>query len=393
MSVEWINEDVVFTDDDVTWEPKAYYPLGGLIEGQSGVTGTIQSVETLAGTIAAQSALTAGILEISKLAGSLGATSSVVASLTDVRSLAGSIVAVSSAEASLNEISSLAGSVAGQSTVSGNLSLFQVFLLAGSIAAQSDLTAKLQELSSLSGSIAAQSTTSGRIISTEKLSGIIAAQSSVVGVIQSGYAVMPPEMHEALIDPYSGGAWLWLVEIKLPGYGLLRYARDRVNIIYAGQTYTKNNFDPGLAALTGDGSLSRTALKVAQDANYTLEDKINATQGGSGGWVKIIRAHEDFLDKFIDELEQITDILTAESDTIHVKFTLGIQDPLRRKVPLYIYSSKHCPYMKPGLFKGPECQYAGADPTCTGKYEDCFTKGNQIHYGADLGLDPNTVQA
>lgn len=206
------------------------------------------------------------------------------------------------------------------------------------------------------------------------------------------YAEMPPEMHAALIDPYSGGAWLWLVKINIPGHSAILLARNTEDVVYAGQTYTADNFDVGLAPLAGDGSIPRIMLSVAQDANYTLEDKINATKGAGGGTIRIIRVHEDFLGAIIAELEQTVRILKADSDTKQVVFSLGLPNPLLKKIPLRRYSSKKCPYSWPGLFKGIECQYAGGDGTCTGLYEDCYTKGNAILWGGDLGLDPNVVR-
>ena len=206
-------------------------------------------------------------------------------------------------------------------------------------------------------------------------------------------ATMPPAMHEDLIDPYVGGAWLWLVEITIPGYSDIRYARNTEDVFYAGRNYPAFNFDVGLGSLVGDGSVPRYGLVIAHDGDYTLEDIINATEGAGGGTITIIRVHEDFLDEYILELVQEVTILTANSDTDNITFQLGIPNPLLKKIPLRRYSSKKCPYALPSLFKGLECQYAGADPICTGKYEDCFTKGNIIHWGGEIGLDPAAAKA
>ena len=201
---------------------------------------------------------------------------------------------------------------------------------------------------------------------------------------------MPPEMQRDLIDPYAGGAWLWLIEVNIPGYSVIRLARNTEDVVYDEHTFTKHNFDIGLQPSSGDGSVPQTLLRIAQDADYTLEDKINATQGAAGGTIKVIRAHEDFLDNAIVELEKDYDILTSESDTEWVIFVLGIPSPLSRRIPLQLYSSKICPYAVPTLFKGVECQYSGADLTCTGTFNDCYEKGNANHWGGEIGLDPNT---
>ena len=203
---------------------------------------------------------------------------------------------------------------------------------------------------------------------------------------------IPPAMHAALIDPYSGGAWLWLVNITIPGYAVISLVRNPADVVHVGRTYQKNNFNIGLASLVADGSVPRITLQVVQDRDHTLEDKINATEGASGGTVQIIRAHEDFLTYDILPLKHTMKILTANSDYQHVNFLLGLTNPLLKKIPLRRYSSKICPYADPSLFKGPECQYPGDDPICSGLYEDCFTKGNAEHWGANLGLDPSTTR-
>jgi len=205
-------------------------------------------------------------------------------------------------------------------------------------------------------------------------------------------AEIPPLMHKDLIDLYSGGAWLWLCEISIPGYAAVPLARNRKDVIYGGKTFDKHNFDIGQQSFSGDGSVPQIQLRIAQDPDRTLEDKVNATQGACGGSVKLIRASEKFLDTAVEELEHTFDILTAGSDTEWVTFVLGIPNPLTRRIPLRLYSSKVCPYATPSLFKGPECQYDEEDETCTGLLEDCFEKGNAHHWGGEAGLDPNTVR-
>jgi len=214
----------------------------------------------------------------------------------------------------------------------------------------------------------------------------------LTGNLQFCYGSMPPEMHAALIDPYSGGAWLWLIEISIIGYEPIRMARNTVDVTYGGVIYSKNNFEIGLAPLSGDGSVPHYIVKVLQDADHTLEDKMNATQGAGGGAISVIRAHEDFLTIPIVELEQIIEILTMDSDTTHVYFQLGMPNPLTQRIPLRLYSSKICPYATATLFKGPECQYDGEDVICDGTFEDCYTKGNAVNWGGELGLDPNSIR-
>lgn len=206
------------------------------------------------------------------------------------------------------------------------------------------------------------------------------------------YADIPPSMHQDLIDPYSGGAWLWLCQIIVPGYATTRIARNTEDVEYGEKNYDKFNIQIGEQIFSGDGSIPRVTLRVFQDVNRIIEDMVNETEGALGGQVKLIRVCEKYLDTPVAALEADYENLASESDSEWVTFTLGIPNPLTQRFPLTICSSSMCPYATPTLFKGPECQYTGGDSSCTGTYEDCYTKGNAVHWGGELGLDPNVVR-
>ncbi|MBA7608071.1 hypothetical protein ES703_15246 [subsurface metagenome] len=206
------------------------------------------------------------------------------------------------------------------------------------------------------------------------------------------YTEIPPFMQKDLIDPYSGGAWLWLCEIAVPGQAIKRIARNTEDVIYGVNKFDKFNLQIGEQIFSGDGSIPRVTLRVFQDANRIIEDMVNETEGALGAEVKLIRVCEKFLDSPVAALEADYENLASESDSEWVTFTLGVPNPLTQRFPLRTYSSSMCPYATPSLFKGPECQYTGEDGSCTGSYEDCYTKGNAVHWGGELGLDPNVVR-
>jgi len=205
------------------------------------------------------------------------------------------------------------------------------------------------------------------------------------------YVSIPSEMVAAIVDPRSGGAWLWLIEVHLTGYDAVYLARNTEDVIYGGSFYTKWNVKLGQQRLTSDGTIPRTSIYIAKDGNYTLEDKLNAAEGATGT-VKVIKTNENFFDTIVDDLETTYNILGASSDSQWLTFILGVPNPLYRKIPLRCDSSKVCPYFTPSLFKGVECQYDGVDTTCTGLYGDCYTKGNLVHWGGEVGLDPNAMR-
>lgn len=360
-----------------TTHPSVLHLIDGSISAQSGADGNLQWLKELAGTIAVQSALTGDIKSILaySLAGLIEAQSSLsAASILSTESLAGLIEIQSTVLAELQELSSLSGS----------------------IAAEAALTAKLRDLSSLSGSIGAQSSVTGfLVIFAEEeldLGGIISAHSSLTGNLIQYYGAIPPFMQKDLIDPYSGGAWLWLAKIFVPTQVTQRIAKNTEGLKYGGKDFVKSNFMLGKQKLSGDASIPRIILRIAQDNDRTFENIINATKGGEDGTVTIIRTCEKYLEESVEALQAEYDILTAGSDSTWVTFILGMPNLLFQRFPLWSYSSKVCELATPSLFKGPRCQYAGGDSTCTGLFEDCYTKGNALHWGAEMGLAPTAVR-
>jgi len=206
------------------------------------------------------------------------------------------------------------------------------------------------------------------------------------------FSDIPDFMHKDLIDPYSGGAWLWLCQITVPTQTIQRIARNTEDVNYSGNIFDKFNFDVSEQIFSSDGSIPQVTLRVFQDVNRRMENIINATEGALGADIKLIRVNEKFLSTPVTALEIDYENLASESDSEWVTFTLGLPNPLTQRYPLENYSSSICPEATPTRFKGPACQYAGADTSCTGTYEDCYKKGNAEFWGGELGLDASVVR-
>lgn len=200
---------------------------------------------------------------------------------------------------------------------------------------------------------------------------------------------LPSSVAQDAVQPYSGGAWLYLAEVVIPTKNTQRIARNTEDVTYADSRFVKGNFDIGGMQFSSDGSIPRITLRVAQDRAKALHDAVESTFGALGGSVKIIKAGENFLDAAIPALEYNNEILGTETDDEYATLTLGIPNPLSQQVPLRSYCATSCPFATPDLFKGPECQYVGVDTSCTGTYQDCYAKSNATKWGGDLGLDPN----
>lgn len=363
--VFWIDGDISFINGDVVW-------AGEFIVGSA--TGSIEFTATAS----------AKVLKTAIAFASIEFTATTLAHNYNLAKTSGSIE-FSATALGKNYNLAVASAPFGftASTVAKNYNLAAA---SGSVEFTATAAGSIWNIALATGSYEFIATASAKVLKTFTASGSIEFVGEADGVL--GYKYMTPAMHASLIDPQQGGAWLWLVQIKLPGYSIIRYARNTEDITYAGNVYTAHNFQNTIPKLTSDGSVARTTIKIAQDASYILENQINALEGRCvGGYVRLIRAHEDYLDNFIEELEYFSPILKAGSNWQWVTLKLGLSDPLRRVIPMRVLSSKMCPYAMPELFRGIECQYAGVDTTCTGLFEDCFTKGNAVHYGGELGLE------
>ncbi len=358
------------------------------------ISGVMQVTHKLVGTIAIETTI-GGVLKVSKkLVGTTVAIETTTSGILKlVRGISGTSTLRSAASGALSVTYLVGTTIEIQTNISGVLSVTKK--LSGSIDIVTTVDGWLYEFVRLHGSIGITTTLAGDLsiyVGIKELTGSIAIATTIGGSLIVRSPEIPPFMDADLIDPFSGGAWLWLVEIAVPGETTQRIARNTADVRYDGTDFDKSNIQIGQQIFTGDGSIPRVTLKVMQDASRAIEGLINDTEGALGAAVKLIRVNERFLETPVSALEADYDNLAAESDSEWVTFTLGMPNPLTQRFPLDIYSSSMCPLATPSLFKGPKCQYAGGDGTCTGTYEDCFTKGNAVHFGAELGLNPNVVR-
>lgn len=201
---------------------------------------------------------------------------------------------------------------------------------------------------------------------------------------------LPADFNNDAINPNQGNKWLWLAEFVIPGQTTRRLARNTEAVTYNGVVYEAGNFNVGTQIYSADGTIPTAQIQVT-DLNGAFETMINAAEGANGGTVQLVKVNSDFLDTSIPALEADYEILASGCDDNVVTFTLGIPNPLTQRFPVNEYSASVCQWATPTLFKGAECQYAGVDTSCTGYYDDCYTKGNQVHWGCEHGLDKNAM--
>ena len=394
-----------YNTPSVAVHPSVIYPTGpqvivagevhliaGTADGQATAEAAVKVTREVVCTADGQATASAATKVARKVSGSTDGQATAGATAKVIRRISGGADAQAGASATLGILVFIVGTADAQSTAQATVTV-RVFII-GTSDAQAGAAATVKILKKIVCTAAAQSTASMTIVGYVSIVCTAAGQSTAVCALIVTYAEIPPFMHEDLIAPYGDmGAWIWLVEIVVPTQATQRIARNTEVVVYGVTSFTAGNFDPpGRIPLAGDGSVPRIQLRMAQDTAKTLENIVNATKGGENGTVKLIRTCEKYFDSPVKAFERTYDILTAGSDPQWVTFTLGIPNPLLQRIPLWSYSSKVCPLATPSLFKGPRCQYAGEDATCTGLFEDCYAKGNAEHWGAEIGLDPSAVR-
>jgi len=202
---------------------------------------------------------------------------------------------------------------------------------------------------------------------------------------------LPNEFKESLLDPMDKNCWLWMVQIAVAPEDTVYAAGNNEDVTYATQKYTADNLEVSERDVNSSGNVPTLTLRTSA-LNSTIYDLVQKTSGGDGGDVKLIKVNNDFLSTSIPALEADYEVIRCKTDSKWIYFTLGVPNPMLKRIPLREYSSSICPYATPTLFKKSRCKYAGADPTCTGTYEDCLGKSNDTNWGACLRLDNSSME-
>lgn len=185
--------------------------------------------------------------------------------------------------------------------------------------------------------------------------------------------------------------WLLLVDFNWQGQHI-RVVRNTDPVIFdsgdgAGpQTYQPMAFELSDATVSNDGSLPQIQLKVS-NVNRLVEGAIVQYQGAVGAQANIYVLNTDNASGE-PELALETEIVRTTTSAAWVTFTLSAASPLRALFPRFLYYQGTCMWR----YKGPQCLYGGALPTCTLTYEGdngCLAHGNQVRFGGFPGIGTN----
>ena len=179
----------------------------------------------------------------------------------------------------------------------------------------------------------------------------------------------------------STAPWLILLAVTLPDTTVMRFARNTDDVVFGGHTYTAFAFDLGDTTNSGDGKIQGVSLKVANPGRV-LQPYLEVSNGLVGCDVLLMVVHIDNLASDYTDLTLAYEVLTSDSAEDWVTFTLGAENPLRRRFPLQTAIPFSCNWP----FKGAECGYVGTAQTCARSLLACQALNNTARFGGRPGL-------
>ena len=198
---------------------------------------------------------------------------------------------------------------------------------------------------------------------------------------------MPKSLSTTLVQEKnalgSANPWLLLLDITLPNASKLYLCKNNENITFDGNVYVAANFDIDATEEDAKGAIPQVALKVV-DMTQALEPYMQTLGGCIGSTVIIRLVNAGYLEENYSELELSLEVMSSASKAGWVSFTLGIASPFRKRFPLLRARGDFCNWVR--WYKGAECAYAGALPTCNGTLEDCRAHNNSRRFGGQPGL-------
>ena len=169
---------------------------------------------------------------------------------------------------------------------------------------------------------------------------------------------------------------------------VVRLARNNEDITFEGNVYTAFPFEIDTINFE-KGRIPSIALRVS-NVSRLVQTYLEDTDGAVGSTVRLIVVNSTDYTSDLSDLELTYNIVDSSADAKWVSFTLGMPSPLNKRFPLYKYIANHCNWA--ANFKGVECQYAGAETTCTGTLTRCRELSNSEHFGGFIGLGKGGVK-
>ena len=179
----------------------------------------------------------------------------------------------------------------------------------------------------------------------------------------------------------SANPWIVLLDIALDESTTFRFCSDNSDVTFSGQTYTAFPFDLEPVESSSKGEIPSISLRVS-NVTQLVHSYLEQLNGAVGSTVKVRVVNAAYLSENYAELEMDFSVQSVSATDEWLTFSLGAENPLRRRFPPHRYIAKHCKWN----FKSIECGYSGVSTTCDRSWEQCNTRGNTKRFGGYVGL-------
>lgn len=179
---------------------------------------------------------------------------------------------------------------------------------------------------------------------------------------------------------FTSSVWIVLLDIHLNST-IYRFCSNNENVTFDGETYICFPFDLEPFTENSEGEIPSVILRVS-NVTQLIHSYLEELDGAVGATVIVRVVNSQYLSENYSELEYTFSILSVSANSEWLTFTLGAENPLRRRFPPYRFIANHCHWD----FKSVECGYSGSETVCDRSYERCSVLGNVVRFGGYRGL-------
>ena len=198
---------------------------------------------------------------------------------------------------------------------------------------------------------------------------------------------LPPALIIEKNKMSTSSAWLVFLDITLTDNTEFRFVSNNEDVTFGGNLYTHFPFEVDTVGQSGRGEIPNVRLKVS-NVTRLLQPYLESLEGAIGSTVKVTVVNSKHLDEDYSELEMTFDVISCNSTSKWVTFTLGAPNPLRQRFPLEEFIANHCRF----IFKSDECGYSGGETTCNGTMSDCDDRSNLSRFGGFPGMRDGSLR-
>ena len=166
-----------------------------------------------------------------------------------------------------------------------------------------------------------------------------------------------------------------------------RLVCNNEDITYQGKTYTKFPVKMEPFTMDGNGQLPQMKLYLS-NVQLILQGIIEYYDGGVGSFVNLTFVSYGNLDEDHTLLRRTFSVKFVSCNEQWIELVISVPDPLLMNFPLNSFRPNHCRWD----FKGVECNYSGSGVYCDHTRKQCREYGNEINFGAELGLQGDILR-